>query len=71
MYIVEVKCGNFPIILLLLVSTSMFSVALSVMLKTSVSIFLSDGEEETEDGGGIWSLLHWQKSGNLKFTALQ
>lgn len=61
MHIVEVKCGNFPIILLLLVSTSMFSVALSVMLITSVSIFLSDGEGETEDGGGILSLLHWQK----------
>lgn len=27
-----------------------------MMLITSISIFLSDGEEETEDGGGIWFL---------------
>lgn len=37
----------------------------------SHSVFLSsDGEEETEDGGGIFSLLRLQ-TGSLRFTALE
>jgi len=65
MYI-EVKHGNFPIIFLSLVSPSVPLFSMSVMLNTFPSFFqMGKRRQKMEE------VLHWLKSGKLRFTPLQ